>query len=60
VVFCAIWRSYKVVTVVTKDLQKKVKVVAAPEKRIGHSPTILHTYIYIYIYTYKGAAKGAA
>lgn len=60
VVFCAIWRSYKVVTVVTKDLQKKVKVVTAPEKRIGRSPTILYTHTYISIYTYKGAAKGAA
>lgn len=60
VVFCAIWRSYKVVTVVTKVLQKKVKVVTAPEKRIGRSPTILYTHTYISIYTYKGAAKGAA
>lgn len=51
VVFCAIWRSYKVVTVVTKDLQKKVKLVITPEKRIDRPPTILyiHTYLYIYI-----------
>lgn len=60
VVFCAIWRSYKVVTIVTKDLQKKVKLVTAPEKRVGRSPTILYTHTYISIYTYKGAAKGAA
>lgn len=50
VVFCAIWRSYKVVTIVTKDLQKKVKLVTAPEKRTGHFPTILYTHTYISIY----------
>jgi hypothetical protein len=65
VVFCAIWRSYKVVTVVTKDLQKKVKVVTAPEKRIGHSPTILYTHTYISIYIHikelqKELRQGAA
>lgn len=65
VVFCAIWRSYKVVTVVTKDLQKKVKVVTAPEKRIGRSPTILYTHTYISIYIHikelqKELHQGAA
>ena len=50
-VVISLWRSYKVVTIVTKDLQKKVKLVTAPEKRINRPPTILyiHTYLYIYI-----------
>lgn len=65
VVFCAIWKSYKVVTVVTKDLQKKVKIVTEPEKRFDRSPTILYTHTYISIYIHikelqKELRQGAA
>lgn len=63
VFFCAIWRSYKVVTVVTKDLQKKVKLVTTPEKRIGRAPTILYIHIYLYIHIkelQKELRQGAA
>lgn len=58
--FLCIITNYKVVTLVTKNLQKNYKIVITAIAGIGRRPKF-PSYLYpICIYTYKGAAKGAA
>jgi hypothetical protein len=58
--FLCIITNYKVVTFVTKNLQKNYKIVTTAIAGIGRRPKISSYLCPICIYTYKGATKGAA
>ena len=58
--FLFIITNYRIVIIVTKNLQKNYKIVTNPIAGIGRRPKIPSYLCPICIYTYKGATKGAA